>query len=85
METVNKYVNAASTVIWGDDNSPQAQQHGEEPISGVQGRGRATDPYDAGNRDGMYDLTKHMFIYNPQFLDCHNAIYKFQKHHNRPI
>lgn len=60
METVNKYVNAASTVIWGGDNSPQAQQHGEEPISGVQGRGRATDPYDAGNRDGMYNL-KHMF------------------------
>ncbi|KAJ5399969.1 hypothetical protein N7465_010458 [Penicillium sp. CMV-2018d] len=51
METVNKYVNAASTVIWGDNNSLQAQQHGEEPISGVQGRGRATDPYDAGNRD----------------------------------
>lgn len=51
METVNKYVNAASTVIWGDSNSPQSQQHGEEPISGVQGRGRATDPYDAGNRD----------------------------------
>ncbi|KAJ9486834.1 hypothetical protein VN97_g6500 [Penicillium thymicola] len=51
METVNKYVNAASTVIWGGDNSPQAQQHGEEPISGVQGKGRATDPYDAGNRD----------------------------------
>ncbi|KAL2700715.1 hypothetical protein AAEP93_007534 [Penicillium crustosum] len=51
METVNKYVNAASTMIWGEDNSPQAQQHGEEPISGVQGRGRATDPYDAGNRD----------------------------------
>ncbi|KAJ5508667.1 hypothetical protein N7527_010810 [Penicillium freii] len=51
METVNKYVNAASTVIWGDNNSPQTQQHGEEPISGVQGRGRATDPYDAGNRD----------------------------------
>ncbi|KAJ5617063.1 hypothetical protein N7537_002177 [Penicillium hordei] len=51
METVNKYVNAASTAIWGESNSPQAQQHGEEPISGVQGKGRATDPYDAGNRD----------------------------------
>ncbi|CAI7673429.1 unnamed protein product [Penicillium palitans] len=51
METVNKYVNAASTVIWGEGTSPQAQQHGEEPISGVQGKGRATDPYDAGNRD----------------------------------
>lgn len=81
METVNKYVNAASTMIWGEDNSPQAQQHGEEPISGVQGRGRATDPYDAGNRDGTYN-SNICFIYKPQFLDCHNAIYKFQKHPN---
>jgi hypothetical protein len=57
METVNKYVNAASTVIWGD-NSPEAQkraaQHGEEPMSGVQGTGAATDPYDGGNREGKY-------------------------------
>ncbi|KGO67638.1 hypothetical protein PITC_064010 [Penicillium italicum] len=51
METVNKYVNAASTAIWGENGTPQAQQHGEEPISGVQGKGRVTDPYDAGNRD----------------------------------
>ncbi|KAK4861041.1 hypothetical protein LT330_003957 [Penicillium expansum] len=51
METVNKYVNAASTVIWGENSSPQAQQHGEEPLSGVQGQGSATDPYDGGNRD----------------------------------
>ena len=52
METVNKYVTAASTVIWGENDSPQSQQHGEEPMSGVQGEGRATDPYDGGNRDG---------------------------------
>jgi hypothetical protein len=52
METVNKYVTAASTVIWGENDSPQSQQHGEEPMSGVQGKGRATDPYDGGNRDG---------------------------------
>ncbi|KAJ5497065.1 hypothetical protein N7463_009052 [Penicillium fimorum] len=51
METVNKYVTAASTVIWGENESPKAQQHGEEPMSGVQGQGRATDPYDGGNRD----------------------------------
>lgn len=61
METVNKYVNAASTVIWGEGTSPQAQQHGEEPISGVQGKGRATDPYDAGNRDGMYNLNMYLY------------------------
>jgi hypothetical protein len=56
METVNKYVHAASNAIWGQDGTPNAtqttQQHGEEPLSGVQGSGDATDPYDAGNRDG---------------------------------
>ncbi|KAJ5367520.1 Solid-state culture expressed protein (Aos23) [Penicillium brevicompactum] len=55
METVNKYVTAASTAIWGQNGEPNAtqitQQHGEEPLSGVQGRGDTTDPYDAGNRD----------------------------------
>ncbi|OQE32416.1 hypothetical protein PENFLA_c001G04194 [Penicillium flavigenum] len=51
METVNRYVSAASHVIWGENGSPHAQQHGEEPISGVQGKGQATDPYDGGNRD----------------------------------
>ncbi|PYI08984.1 hypothetical protein BO78DRAFT_267118, partial [Aspergillus sclerotiicarbonarius CBS 121057] len=28
-----------------------AAQHGDEPLSGIQGKGTATDPYDAGNRD----------------------------------
>ncbi|OQE94447.1 hypothetical protein PENNAL_c0004G06198 [Penicillium nalgiovense] len=51
METVNRYVSAASNVIWGENGSPHAQQHGEEPVSGVQGKGQATDPYDGGNRD----------------------------------
>lgn len=57
METVNKYVTAASTAIWGQDGQPNAtqvvDQHGEEPLSGVQGKGEPTDPYDAGNRDGQ--------------------------------
>lgn len=56
METVNKYVTAASTAIWGQNGDPNAtqitQQHGEEPLSGVQGKGDTTDPYDAGNREG---------------------------------
>ncbi|KAJ5764349.1 hypothetical protein N7533_003030 [Penicillium manginii] len=52
METVTKVVHAASTAIWGEGNDSQStQQHGEEPISGVQGKGAANDPYDAGNRD----------------------------------
>lgn len=57
METVNKYVTAASTAIWGQDGQLNAtqvvDQHGEEPLSGVQGKGEPTDPYDAGNRDGQ--------------------------------
>ncbi|KAJ5152282.1 hypothetical protein N7492_010577 [Penicillium capsulatum] len=54
MDTVNKVVTAASTAIWGE-NDPRAQQsvqqHGEEPLSGVQGKGVTNDPYDAGNRE----------------------------------
>ena len=64
METVTKYVNAASTAIWGENDSTNAQQHGEEPISGVQGQGRVTDPYDGGNRDGKYDIS--ICLYKPQ-------------------
>ncbi|EAW13122.1 uncharacterized protein ACLA_015640 [Aspergillus clavatus NRRL 1] len=37
------------------ETTPCTQQHGEEPLSGVQGRGTATDPYDAGNRDEQPD------------------------------
>lgn len=53
MEAVNKVINTASTAIWGESN-PQSQtaQHADEPVSGVQGRGEANDPYDAGNREG---------------------------------
>ncbi|KAF7720242.1 Uncharacterized protein PECH_003357 [Penicillium ucsense] len=58
METVNKVVEAASAAIWGTDNNSTEQQttaHGEEPVSGVQGTGSASDPYDAGNRDEQPD------------------------------
>ncbi|RJE20969.1 hypothetical protein PHISCL_06705 [Aspergillus sclerotialis] len=55
METVNKIFESASTALW-PPSQPQnehqdIEQHGEEPLSGVQGQGTATDPYDAGNRD----------------------------------
>lgn len=55
MEAVNKVITTASHAIWGDNDaqSQQAQQSHDEPISGVQGKGSANDPYDAGNRDGM--------------------------------
>lgn len=54
MDAVNKVVTAASTALWGEDGSQSQQsvQHGEEPLSGVQGKGIPNDPYDAGNREG---------------------------------
>ncbi|KAI9928205.1 hypothetical protein ASPWEDRAFT_170797 [Aspergillus wentii DTO 134E9] len=56
METVHKVVDAASHAIWGeantqDQHNQSLEQHGDEPLSGIQGKGSATDPYDAGNRD----------------------------------
>lgn len=55
MESVNKAINTASTAIRGEQAtqppSTTAQEH-TEPISGVQGKGVASDPYDAGNREG---------------------------------
>ncbi|KAJ5098556.1 hypothetical protein N7532_005557 [Penicillium argentinense] len=55
METVNKVVHAASTAIWGEgDQNQSTAPHGDEPISGVQGKGVFNDPYDAGNRDDQY-------------------------------
>lgn len=56
METINNVVQKATTAIWGeDDTSHQLQSvetHGDEPMSGVQGKGAVNDPFDAGNREG---------------------------------
>ncbi|GKZ34669.1 hypothetical protein AbraIFM66950_004983 [Aspergillus brasiliensis] len=58
MDTVNRTFNNASNALWSElhpsqtpDSQYSSQQHGDEPLSGIQGRGTATDPYDAGNRD----------------------------------
>jgi hypothetical protein len=65
MDTVNRVVDAGYKAIWGESKENQQQtsiSHGEEPVAGKRGMGTATDPYDAGNRDGMlspdccYDL-----------------------------
>lgn len=57
--TVNKTVNnamySASHAIWGETH-PEHMQHGNEPRSGIQGRGSVGDPYDAGNRDSNSPL-----------------------------
>lgn len=60
IETVDKAVNAGKRAIWGNSNNDTNKPHGEEPISGVTGKGSATDPYDAGNRDGMFAYQKNI-------------------------
>lgn len=51
MDTVHKVVDAASKAIWGETTDQQKGQQAEEPVSGAQGKGTATDPYDGGNRE----------------------------------
>ncbi|KAJ6005958.1 hypothetical protein N7451_003902 [Penicillium sp. IBT 35674x] len=60
MDTVNRYVSAASTALWGENTEPKNENvaHGDEPVSGVQGKGLVNDPYDAGNRDEQPDAPK---------------------------
>ncbi|KAJ5527312.1 Solid-state culture expressed protein (Aos23) [Penicillium frequentans] len=60
MDTINQYVSAASTALWGENAESKNENvaHGDEPISGVQGKGMASDPYDAGNRDEQPDAPK---------------------------
>ncbi|PYI28426.1 hypothetical protein BP00DRAFT_449343 [Aspergillus indologenus CBS 114.80] len=54
METLNRIFNSATTALWNEfqpGEQQQRQPHGDEPLSGIQGKGTATDPYDGGNRD----------------------------------
>jgi hypothetical protein len=52
METAKNLVNAASNMVFGESQT-QNQTAGEEPLSGQQGKGTASEPYDAGNASGM--------------------------------
>lgn len=53
METLSNVASNASKMIWGDNTNTAntAVQSGTEPLSGETGRGTATDPYDAGNKE----------------------------------
>ncbi|PYH43847.1 uncharacterized protein BP01DRAFT_367099 [Aspergillus saccharolyticus JOP 1030-1] len=56
METLNRTFKSATNALWNEIQAttqpPQeSQPHGEEPMSGIQGTGSVTDPYDGGNRD----------------------------------
>jgi hypothetical protein len=61
METITRAVQNTSDAFWKEVESLQGtgqeqQQHGEEPIAGVQGKGTPSDPYDSGNKDGNSSL-----------------------------
>lgn len=58
IQSVDKVVEAGKKAIWGESTESQQQTpHGEEPVAGKRGLGTATDPYDAGNRDGILPFT----------------------------
>jgi len=44
METINNIAGAASKAIWGEQKT-------DEPMSGKQGAGTTTEPYDMGNAE----------------------------------
>jgi hypothetical protein len=51
METINNVVTTASKAIWGEQNPPTTANEtaGQEPISGMQGKGSIDQPFDQGN------------------------------------
>ncbi|KLJ06892.1 hypothetical protein EMPG_17624 [Blastomyces silverae] len=48
MDAIKHVVEAAENYLWGNDEASNTPS-GEEPVAGVQGKGTAADPYDAGN------------------------------------
>lgn len=56
METIKSVLGLGGSVPPSDPEPGPAQKDlsGQEPISGKQGAGTATDPYDAGNADGAW-------------------------------
>ncbi|ODH22520.1 hypothetical protein ACO22_05497 [Paracoccidioides brasiliensis] len=47
MEVFREVVHAAENFLWGSGET--SMENGEEPVSGIQGKGTSADPYDAGN------------------------------------
>ena len=58
METIANVVNTATKAIWGEQPNPTTTNEtaGSEPVSGMQGKGTVTDPYDQGNAGMGYPL-----------------------------
>ncbi|KAL5421729.1 hypothetical protein PMIN06_003596 [Paraphaeosphaeria minitans] len=59
METISNVVNTVSATatkaIWGEPQNNETA--GNEPVSGVQGKGTATEPFDGGNSEDPTALT----------------------------
>ncbi|KAF2182054.1 hypothetical protein K469DRAFT_637513 [Zopfia rhizophila CBS 207.26] len=51
METISNAASTASKMIWGEQNPQTNETAGQEPISGHQGKGTATEPFDQGNAE----------------------------------
>lgn len=55
METIKSVLGLGGSASTSKEESPPDQHplSGQEPVSGQLGAGTATDPYDAGNSDGV--------------------------------
>lgn len=58
METISNVVSSVSgtvtKAIYGEQPTTSNETAGSEPVSGLQGKGTATDPYDQGNSGTMF-------------------------------
>lgn len=64
METITNVVNTVSgtvsKAIYGEQPANGNETAGNEPVSGVQGQGTATDPYDKGNSGTSWHISVYV-------------------------
>lgn len=81
METVTNIANtattAASKMIWGDKTA-ENETGGQEPVSGVEGKGTIDEPYDQGNKENPTVPTKNTsdtpLAYRPKHADTTDSL-----------
>lgn len=73
METISNVVNTVSgtvtKAIYGEQPATGNETAGNEPVSGVQGKGTLTEPYDKGN-SGTYLRAIYRYVYTPDVFPC---------------